>query len=109
MSRTPWRDRSYEPTDRFDSYPLHIRLLHSETMAQSQLPGLPGFDPENIQPWTVSVVVSMTILALVSVGLRLLSRHIKGQPLWWDDYMIVFSMVSDKEIDGMHASPALTP
>ena len=78
-------------------------------MAQSQLPGLPGFDPENIQPWTVSVVVSMTILALVSVGLRLLSRHIKGQPLWWDDYMIVFSMVSDKEIDGMHASPALTP
>lgn len=62
-------------------------------MAQSQLHGLPGFNADNIQPWTVSVVVAMTILALVSVALRLLSRRIKGQPLWWDDYMIVFSMV----------------
>jgi hypothetical protein len=62
-------------------------------MAESQLPGLPGFNPDNIQPWTVSVVVSMTILALVSVILRLISRRIKGQPFWWDDYMIIFSMV----------------
>jgi hypothetical protein len=54
---------------------------------------LPGFNPDNIQPWTVSVVVSMTILALTSVGVRLISRRIKGQPLWWDDYMILFSMV----------------
>jgi hypothetical protein len=62
-------------------------------MAKSQLPGLPGFNPDNIQPWTVSVVVSMTILALLSVALRLASRRIKAQPFWWDDYMIVFSMV----------------
>jgi len=62
-------------------------------MPESQLPGLPGFNSRNIQPWTVSVVVSMTILALLSVGLRLMSRRIKAQPLWWDDYMIVFSMV----------------
>ena len=65
-------------------------------MTQSQLPGLPGFNPDNIQPWTVSVVVSMTILALTSVGVRLVSRRIKGQPLWWDDYMILFSMVSNR-------------
>ncbi|KAL2209536.1 hypothetical protein CC79DRAFT_1332697 [Sarocladium strictum] len=59
---------------------------------KSQLPGLPGFDPDNIQPWTVTVVVSMTVFALVSVGLRLLSRHLKSQKLWWDDWMILFSM-----------------
>ena len=63
-------------------------------MSESVLPGLPGFNTDNLQPWTVSVVVSMTILALASVGLRLISRRIKGQPLWWDDYMILFSMVS---------------
>jgi hypothetical protein len=63
-------------------------------MSQSVLPGLPGFNPDDLQPWTVSVVVSMTILALTSVGVRLISRRIKGQPLWWDDYMILFSMVS---------------
>lgn len=62
-------------------------------MAESQLPGLPGFNPHTIQPWTVSVVVSMTILSLVSVALRLVSRRIKKQPLWWDDYMIIFAMV----------------
>lgn len=60
---------------------------------QSQLPGLPGYDPDNIQPWTVQVVASMTVLAVVSVGLRLVSRHIMGQKLWWDDWMILFSMV----------------
>lgn len=62
-------------------------------MAESQLPGLAGFDSHNIQPWTVAVVVSVTILSLISVALRLVSRRIKGQPLWWDDYMILFSMV----------------
>ncbi|GKT51929.1 satratoxin biosynthesis SC1 cluster protein 4 [Colletotrichum spaethianum] len=59
----------------------------------SQLPGLPGFDPQNIQPWTVEVVVSVTLLALISVALRLFSRHTKGQQLWWDDYLIVWSML----------------
>ncbi|RSM05306.1 hypothetical protein CEP52_006334 [Fusarium oligoseptatum] len=60
--------------------------------SDSVLPGLPGFDPQNIQPWTVEVIVCMTVLALASVGLRLYSRHLKAQPLWWDDYVIMFSM-----------------
>ncbi|KAF4992347.1 hypothetical protein FGRMN_7240 [Fusarium graminum] len=58
----------------------------------SQLPGLPGFDRHNIQPWTVEVVVSMTVLALASCALRLYSRHLKAQKLWWDDYVILFAM-----------------
>ncbi|KAJ3524259.1 hypothetical protein NM208_g12128 [Fusarium decemcellulare] len=64
----------------------------ASSSSESQLPGLPGFDPHNIQPWTVEVVVSMTVLALASVGLRLYSRHLKAQSLWWDDYAIIFSM-----------------
>lgn len=57
------------------------------------LPGLPGYHPDNLQPWLVAVVVSMTVLALVAVGLRLLSRRMKHQQLWLDDKMIMFSMV----------------
>jgi hypothetical protein len=80
-----------------DSCPKPSLLRKSyDIMSQSVLPGLPGFNPDDLQPWTVSVVVSMTILALTSVGVRLISRRIKGQPLWWDDYMILFSMVSHR-------------
>ncbi|KAK9442530.1 hypothetical protein VB005_03593 [Metarhizium brunneum] len=60
--------------------------------SQSKLPGLPGYDAHNLQPWTVQVVVAVTVLALAAVGLRLLSRHIKHQQLWLDDKMIMFSM-----------------
>lgn len=62
--------------------------------SESQLPGLPGYDPHNIQPWIMQVVIIMTVLALASVCLRLVSRHLKGQKLWWDDWVILFSMVS---------------
>ncbi|KAH8908306.1 integral membrane protein [Coniochaeta sp. PMI_546] len=54
--------------------------------------GLKGYNPDNLQPWTVQVVTSVTVLAAVCVGLRLFSRHLKGQKLWWDDYLIMFSM-----------------
>ena len=62
-------------------------------MPGSVLPGIPGYDPDNLQPWTVAVVTSVTVLATVAVALRLLSRYIKAQNLWWDDYMIIFSLV----------------
>ncbi|KAK4459324.1 hypothetical protein QBC42DRAFT_312104 [Cladorrhinum samala] len=55
--------------------------------------GLDGYDPDNLQPWTVQVVTSMTVLALVCVALRLFSRHLKGQKLWWDDWLIIFSLL----------------
>ncbi|KAB5545510.1 hypothetical protein GE09DRAFT_1131405 [Coniochaeta sp. 2T2.1] len=61
-------------------------------MATTTMKGLKGYDPDNIQPWTVQVVTSMTVLAVVCIGLRLFSRHLKGQKLWWDDYFIIFSM-----------------
>lgn len=60
---------------------------------KSALPSLPGYDADNLQSWTVAVVVSMTLLALFVVGLRVVSRRLNHQPLWWDDKMILFSMV----------------
>ncbi|KND95322.1 hypothetical protein TOPH_00002 [Tolypocladium ophioglossoides CBS 100239] len=59
---------------------------------KSKLPGLPGYDPDNLQPWSVQVIASATVLAVVAVALRLLSRRLKRQQLWWDDGMIVFSV-----------------
>lgn len=57
--------------------------------------GLQGaVDAENLQPWTIAVTISVTLLALVSVALRLLARREKRMKLWWDDWMIIFSMVS---------------
>ena len=61
--------------------------------SDSVLPGLPGYHPYNLQPWTLQVVISVTVLALVSVTLRLTSRRLNGQKPWWDDWMILFSMV----------------
>ncbi|EJT74163.1 hypothetical protein GGTG_08009 [Gaeumannomyces tritici R3-111a-1] len=70
-----------------------MAALSPDPNVPSVLPGIPGYDQQNVQPWTVQVVVSVTILAAVSVALRIWSRHLKGQKLWWDDYMIIFSMV----------------
>ena len=77
------------PSPTLDSYGLDVM----PSSQKSQLPGLPGFDPDTLQPWIVQVVVAMTVLTLVCVGLRLLSRRLKGQGLWWDDWMLLFSMV----------------
>jgi nicotinamide riboside transporter PnuC len=50
-------------------------------------------DQGNLQPWTIATVASVTVLAFVTICLRLLARYERGQKLWWDDYMIIFSMV----------------
>jgi nicotinamide riboside transporter PnuC len=50
-------------------------------------------DQGNLQPWSIATVASVTVLAFVTVCLRLLARFERGQKLWWDDYMIIFSMV----------------
>ncbi|EFX05264.1 integral membrane protein [Grosmannia clavigera kw1407] len=61
-------------------------------MTDPAFPGLRGYDPDNLQHWTVGVVTAMTVLATLSVVLRLVSRYLKGQSLWWDDYAIIFSL-----------------
>ncbi|KAL4811894.1 hypothetical protein BDW67DRAFT_189207 [Aspergillus spinulosporus] len=49
-------------------------------------------DDDSLQPWTLATVVSVTILAFVTVALRLLARYERKQKLWWDDWMILWSM-----------------
>ncbi|TVY64161.1 Satratoxin biosynthesis SC1 cluster protein [Lachnellula suecica] len=48
---------------------------------------------ENLQSWVVATVASVTVLAFVSVCLRLLSRYEKQQKLWWDDWLIIWSLL----------------
>ncbi|KAK4201137.1 hypothetical protein QBC40DRAFT_264379 [Triangularia verruculosa] len=65
----------------------------SDSDSPSVLPGIPGFDPDNLQPWTLATVVSVTVLSTVSIGMRLYARYLRAQKLWWDDWMIIFSQL----------------
>ena len=97
------------PTGDFDAYqPLPTRVAQSslivlathvfatsilQTVIMGMLEVGKRANADNLQPWIVEVVVSVTTLSLVAVGLRLWSRKLKQQALWWDDWMILFSMV----------------
>ncbi|KAK4066786.1 hypothetical protein H0G86_004925 [Trichoderma simmonsii] len=70
--------------------PIEGIVMAEET--PSVLPGLPGFNADNLQPWTVQVTASMTVLAVVCVILRIISRRLRQQALGWDDRMIIFSL-----------------
>lgn len=45
-----------------------------------------------LRPWLIAVVVSLAALSAVFVGLRLISRRLMQQNLWWDDWFIIMSM-----------------
>ncbi|KOS23296.1 hypothetical protein ESCO_003405 [Escovopsis weberi] len=60
---------------------------------KSQHKGLPGYSPENLQPWMLTVNFSITGVATLILLLRIASRRIRQQRLWWDDYTIIFSLV----------------
>lgn len=51
-----------------------------------------GPNDEDLRPWTIAVVAGVTVMALISVLLRLLARWEKRAPLMWDDWLIIFSM-----------------
>ncbi|KAF7522616.1 hypothetical protein PCG10_007336 [Penicillium crustosum] len=48
---------------------------------------------DSLQQWSIATTASVTVLAFVSVCLRLLARYERMQKLWWDDYMVIFSML----------------
>ncbi|KAI2866328.1 Rhodanese-like domain family protein [Aspergillus niger] len=50
-------------------------------------------EKEDLQPWATATTVSVTVLAFVCVVLRVISRLERKQKLWWDDWMIIFSML----------------
>lgn len=49
---------------------------------------------DEMRPWLVGVTASMAALSVVFVSLRILSRRLGQQKLWWDDYLILVSAVS---------------
>lgn len=51
-------------------------------------------NPNNLQPWSIATTAAVTALSFVAVCLRLLSRYERKQPLWWDDWLIMWSMVN---------------
>lgn len=60
----------------------------------SYVPGVPRYEPAGMRRWIILVVAFMTTLAFMAVAARLWCRHIRKQKFWWDDYLIMFSMVS---------------
>lgn len=55
--------------------------------------GVPKYGPKGMRTWIVLCVTWTTIFAFLAISLRLWSRRIRRQKLWWDDYLIIFSMV----------------
>ncbi|KAJ5888159.1 hypothetical protein N7495_008200 [Penicillium taxi] len=47
----------------------------------------------SLHQWSIAITASVTVLAFVTVCLRLLARYERMQKLWWDDYAIIFSML----------------
>lgn len=54
-----------------------------------------GDPSENgMRGWAIRVIVAMTILSAATVSIRVISRRIRRQKLWWDDWLCIISMVS---------------
>lgn len=60
---------------------------------EANIPGVPNYTPKQMRTWALAVASVMSFLAACSIVLRLLSRRIRQQKLWWDDKLIMFSMV----------------
>lgn len=60
---------------------------------EATVPGVPNYTPAQMRRWALVVSSMMTFLAVTSILLRLISRRIRLQKLWLDDYLIMFSMV----------------
>lgn len=50
-------------------------------------------DYPSLQPWLIGIASSMAAVSVVFVGLRLISRRLMQQKLWWDDWLIMMSVV----------------
>lgn len=48
---------------------------------------------ETLQPDIYAALAVCHTLACVAVALRIYSRRLKAQPLWWDDWLVVIALV----------------
>lgn len=53
---------------------------------------LKGYDRVTVQPWLERVLVAMALFGLGTTCLRVYSRHLNRQSLWWDDCLAIFGM-----------------
>lgn len=83
--------------DRLNSEDIEIKMVAHRgisTATQSLAKQLCPVLKENRTPEVVSVMIVITVLALASVIFRVVSRKIGHVKFWWDDYLILFVMVS---------------
>lgn len=59
---------------------------------------------ETRAPSFVAFSVIFIVLSSLAVGLRLLSRRISAANFWWDDALIVVSLVGDSKTRSLHVS-----
>lgn len=45
--------------------------------------------------WLISIICCIGVVAILFVALRLFSRRLMRQKIWWDDYLIIFALVND--------------
>lgn len=50
-------------------------------------------DGDSLRPWMARVLVSMTLLTILATALRIWSRRLNHQSLWWDDWLAMFNLV----------------
>lgn len=63
--------------------------------------------PDSLRPWLARVLVSMTLLAMLVTALRIWSRRLNQQSLWWDDRLAMFNLV--RILRPQHLRPVIAP
>lgn len=61
-----------------------------------------------VRAWAIRVVTAMTIMSALTVAVRVISRRMRRQKLWWDDWLCIVSMVSHK-VHSIEDSPISEP
>ena len=56
---------------------------------------------QNRGPAVIAVISVFAAVATITVVLRLISRKVSQVPLWWDDFFIVFALVSTVNLRGV--------
>lgn len=54
---------------------------------------MPDNPQTDLQQWLERIIVAMALLALLATCLRIASRRLNGQALWWDDWFAALNMV----------------
>ncbi len=81
-------------------YNRYIAVMVGELRqpSESKFPGLEGYPKDNLQSYLLWIAIGSVIAGLASVILRAISRRVNARPLWYDDWMIIWSGVSSRSL-----------